>query len=64
MGRSIMTLGSLRSYEGNCNERHNKIELCIKLHLLRSFHVGHIEQNRQSALSPALHEWFSCKGKE
>ena len=38
-----------------------KIELCVKLSLLRLFHV---DQNRRSALSLAWHEWFSCKGKE
>ena len=38
---------------------------CVKLSVLRLFHVGHVEQNRRSALSAlAWHEWFSCKGKE
>ena len=41
-----------------------KIELCVKLSLLRLFHVDHVVQNRRSALSRAWHEWFSCKGKE
>ena len=41
-----------------------KTELCIKLSLLRLFHVDHVVQNRRSALSLACHEWFSCKGKE
>ena len=41
-----------------------KIELCVKLSLLRLFHVDHVVQNRRSALSLAWHEWFSCKGKE
>ena len=45
-------------------ERRIKIELCVKLRLLRLFHVGHVVQNRRSALSLAWHEWFSCKGKE
>ena len=41
-----------------------KTELCVKLSLLRLFHVDHVVQNRGSALSLACHEWFSCKGKE
>ena len=41
-----------------------KIELCVKLSLLRLFHFDHVVQNRWSALSLAWHEWFSCKGKE
>ena len=41
-----------------------KIELCVKLSILRLFHVDHVVQNRRSALSLAWHEWFSCKGKE
>ena len=41
-----------------------KIEFCVKLSLLRLFHVDHVAQNRWSALSLAWHEWFSCKGKE
>ena len=45
-------------------KRHIKIELCVKLSLLRLFHVGQVVQNRRSALSLAWHEWFICKGKE
>ena len=45
-------------------KRLNKIEFCLKLSLLRLFHVDHVVQNRLSALSRAWHEWFSCKGKE
>ena len=45
-------------------KRHIKIELCVKLSLLRLFHVHHVLQNTRSALSLAWHEWFSCKGKE
>ena len=45
-------------------KRHIKIELCVKLSLLRLFHVGRLVQNRRSALLLAWHEWFSCKGKE
>ena len=41
-------------------KRHIKIELCVKFSLLRLFHVGHVVQNRRSALSLAWHEWFSC----
>ena len=41
-----------------------KIELCVKLSLLRLFHVGHSVQNWRTALSLAWHEWFSCKGKD
>ena len=45
-------------------KRHIKIELCVKLSLLRLFHVDHVVQNRWSALSLDWHKWFSCKGKE
>ena len=46
-------------------ERRIKIELCVKLRLLRLFHVVQVAQNRRSsALSLALHEWFSSKDKE
>ena len=45
-------------------ERRIETELCVKLRLLPLFHVGHVVQNRRSALSLALHEWFSCQGKE
>ena len=43
---------------------HIKFELCVRLSLLRLFHVGRVVQNRRSALSLAWHEWFSCKGKD
>ena len=36
-----------------------RIDLCVKLSLLRLFHVGHVVQNRRSALSLTLHESFS-----
>ena len=45
-------------------KRHIKNELCVKLSLLRLFHVDHAVQNRGSALLLAWHEWFSCKGKK
>ena len=45
-------------------KRQIKIELCVKLSLLRLFHVDHVVQNRWTALSPSWQEWFSCKGKE
>ena len=45
-------------------KRHIKNELCVKLSLLRLFHVYHVVQNRRSAFSVAWHEWFSCKSKE
>ena len=41
-----------------------KIELCFWLSVVRWSQVGHVVQNRQSALSLAWHEWFSCKGEE
>ena len=41
-----------------------KIELCVKLSLLRLFHVDHVVQNRRTALSLAWYKWFSCEGKE
>ena len=40
-------------------KRHIKIELCVKLILLRLFRVDHVAQNRRTALSLAWHEWFS-----
>ena len=45
-------------------KRHIKIELCVKLSLLRLFHVDHVVQNTRIALSLAWYERFSCKGKE
>ena len=45
-------------------KRHIKIELCVKLRLLRLFHVDHVVHNGRSANSLAWHEWFSCKNKE
>ena len=50
-----------RQLQRNCDI---KIELCVKLSLLRLFHVDHVVQNRRIALSLAWYEWFSCKGKE
>ena len=61
----LQIIGSLRTYDGNCNEkRHIKIELLVKLSLSRLFHVDHVVQNRRIPLSLAWYEWFSCKGKE
>ena len=48
-------IGNLRSYNG---KRHIKIELCVKLSLLRLIHVDHVAQNRRTALSLAWYEWF------
>ena len=63
--RDNFSLGISRSFDNNCNEKVPfKIELCVTLSLLRLLHVGHVLQNRRSALSHALHEWFSCKGKD
>ena len=45
-------------------KRHIKIELCVGLNVLRLFQVGHVVQNRRSALSLVWHEWSSRKGKE
>ena len=45
-------------------KRPNNIKLCVKLSVLRLFQVGHVVQNRWSALSLAWYEWFSFKGKE
>ena len=42
---------------------HIKIELCVKLSLLRLFHVDHVVQNTRIALSLAWYERFSCKAK-
>ena len=45
-------------------KRHIEIELCVKLSLLRLFHVDHVVQNTRIALSLAWYERSSCKGKE
>ena len=45
-------------------ERHIKIELCVRLSVMRLFQVGHVVQTKRSVLSLAWHEWFSCKGRE
>ena len=45
-------------------KRRNKLELCVKLSVLRLFHVDHVVQNRQSFLSLAWHERFSGQGRE
>ena len=45
-------------------KRHIKKQLCVRLNVSRLFQVGHVVQNKRSALSFAWHEWFSCKGKE
>ena len=49
------SIGSLRSYDGNCNGN-VILKLNFALSVLRLFHVG--------ALSLAWHERLSCKGKE
>ena len=60
-----LVIGSLRSYDGNCNENVTlKLNFALRKVFLRLFHVGHIVQNKQSALSLAWHECFSCKDKE
>ena len=66
---ALLIIGVIREFQRlrrqQQRDRRIKIELCVKLRLLRSFHVGHVVQNRRSALSLALHEWrFSYKGKE
>ena len=45
-------------------KRQVTIELCVRLSVLRLFHLGHVVQNRPSALLVAWHEWFSRKGKD
>ena len=59
----LSLLGSLRSYDANCNENVT-LKLNFALSILQLFHVGHLVQNRRSALLLAWHEWISCKGKE
>ena len=41
-------------------KRRIKIELSVKLSVLRLFHVVHIVQNRRTSLSLAWDECFSC----
>jgi len=45
--------------------RHIKLERCVRLRILWSFHVSHVVQNRPSVLSPifAWHKWFHIKAK-
>ena len=45
-------------------KRHIKIELCVTFSVLRLFYVGHVVQNRPSALWLAWHEWFSPNGRK
>ena len=45
-------------------KHHIKIELCVKLSLLRLFHVDRVVLNMRIALLLAWYERFSCKGKE
>ena len=40
---------------------HIKTELCVRLSVLRLFHVGHVVQNRRCALSLAWHESSKMK---
>lgn len=58
-------LGSLRSYYSCCNEnkRRIKIELCVRLSVLRLVHVAW-SRCTEKALSIAWHEWFSRQGKD
>ena len=44
---------------------HIKLERCVRLRILWSFHVSHVVQNRPSVLSPifAWHKWFHVKAK-
>ena len=44
-------------------KRHIKIELCVKLSLLRLFHVDRVVQNTRIALSLAWYEGFHVKAK-
>ena len=37
-------------------KRHIQLELCVRLSVLRLFHVGYVVQNRRRALSLAWHE--------
>ena len=45
-------------------KRHIKVELCVRLSVLRLFQVDHVVQNRQRLLPLAWHKRFSCKGRE
>ena len=64
-GRSLTTIRDLKKLRRQLQgQRLIKIELCVKLSLLRLFHVDDVVQNTRSALSLAWHKWFSCKGKE
>jgi len=60
-------LGSFREFKKLRQQlqraRHIKIDFAL-LTVLLLCHVGHVVQNRQSALSRAWHEWFLFKGKK
>ena len=56
--------GSLRSYDCCCNKNVAKIELCIRLNVLRLLHVGRVARNSRGVLLLAWQKWFSCKGRE
>ena len=68
----IRTLGNIARYNRKFKKlrrlprqnRRNQIQLCVKISVLRLFHVGYVVQNRWSALSLARHEWFSCREQE
>ena len=45
-------------------KRHNKLEICLRLSVMRLFQVGHVVQTRRSVHYPTWHEWFPCKGKK
>ena len=45
-------------------KRHIKIELRVRLSVLRLFHVGHVVRNGRSELSLSWHERLSCKARE
>ena len=61
-GRALREFRKLRH---QLQRKHNiKIELCVKLSVLRLFHVEYLAQNRRSVLWLAWHQWFSRKDKE
>ena len=59
----LQVIGSLRSYDGNCNEN---VTLKMNFALSKVFcdYSMLVVQNRRSALSLAWHECFSFKAKE
>ena len=62
---SMTAMGSLRSYDGCCNENNTlKYNFSLGRVFLRLFHVCHVIQNRRSALLFVWYKSFPRSGRE